>query len=432
MTQTMNGVGLVPPILPAYVTTAGASVVATGVQPRPELVQAIDRGVDECAALTEQALRFPYPRDPKLPFWRSSTINGVTQALRSLVGMYKDDRTLSQADDITRYTAFGPLTSAVERALVRHRLRGDEGGAPVLEIGAGQRLVAAGLKAIHGNAIFLHEVSPAYAQLQGAIDVMMPAAGIDHAWVPKDYFELIYSYYGSMYGDDQIQILDKVVSGLKVGGEALVMWKFGWKHNYWAELIRRQSAYLQQNGLDISIHSDGVSISGGLIEALHAVWVRKRSDQVDVSSLFERVETRDQQKVALAPATMRLSSDGPYFPVGDLSLGDLEIVVDRMVLAACEVMRMEPRVVEESLRIQASNQCGRNRMKSGTALAGEILHRARMGSMWSSTPSRLENHEPLSFAVLDFLHRAHPALCEVTSMMRDEARMITYRANLRH
>lgn len=428
---------LVPPILPAFAAAAPAWAMSSRGNAwdaaTPELKIAVNLACNECEQLTSKALRRPYPKDPELPFWRRSTISGATQLLRRAVGLYKDDRTLAETDLLTRYTAFGSLSTAVERAKARHRERAGEEIPRFLEIGAGQRLVAAGLKALYGAEVGLEELSPQYASLQGAFDLVLPSAKIDDAPIAEDRYELIYSFYGSMYGDDQLKILQKVVAGLKVGGEASLMWKCGWRHNAMAKLVRRRAAFFQQGGLDLSISSLGVSADGGLPEAVHTVWARKRAEAVDVPGLFARARELEKAKsFPEIPSTLRLSSDGPYFRVSDFSLGDLERIVDEMVIAAGFAMGLEPRELESRFRVQLGARLGQNRLASGTALADAILSPVFLQRRAVNDPSPLAYHEPLSHLVLDYLHQASPELRIGSSYTRERGMILYYFASMRH
>ena len=438
MSAACKPTALVPPILSAFATTLPAWAVPSRGNSwdaaTPELKIATNLACNECEQLTSHALRVPYPQDPTLPFWRRSTINGPTQLLRRAVGLYKDDRTLAETDILTRYSAFGSLTAAVERARGRHLERG-EGGVPrLLEIGAGQRLVAAGLKAMHGDRIAMEEISPQYASLKGVFDLELPSAQIDDAVIGEDRYELIYSFYGSVYGDDQLKILQKVVAGLKVGGEASLMWKCGWRHNAMAKLVRRHAAFFQQGGLDLSVSSLGISADGGPPEAVHTIWARKRAESVDVAGLFARAKALDRDAAPPElPSTLRLSSDGPYFHMNDFLLGDLERIVDEMVIAAGFAMGLEPRRLESCFRVRPGDaHLGQGRLASGTALAYVILSRVFLERHWRDDPSPLAYHEPLSYLVLDYLHQADPVLRLGSSYVRERGLIYYYYASMRH
>ncbi len=437
MSTVCKPIALVPPLLPAFATTLPAWAVPCSGDSweaaTPELKIAVGLACNECEQLTSKALRLPYPEDPELPFWRSSTVSGVAQLLRRAVGLYKDDRALAETDVLTRYTAFGSLSAAVERARARHLAREESGAPRFLEIGAGQRLVAAGLKAMYGDRIALEELSPQHASLQGVFDLVLPAAKIDDAPIAEDRYELIYSFYGSMYGEDQLKVLQKVVAGLKVGGEASLMWKYGWRHNAMAKLVRRHAAFFQQEGLDLSISSLGVSADGGLPEAVHSVWARKRVESVDVQGLFARARAfgRNAEQPGV-PATLRLSSDGPYFRMDDFLLGDLERIVDEMVISAGFAMGLEPRRLESSFRDLPAARFGQNRLASGTALADAILSRILLQRHEHHNPSPLAYHEPLSLLVLDYLHQASPELRIGSSYVRERGLIAYYYATMRH
>lgn len=385
------------------------------------LTMASDAASNECEMLTNDVMQAQYPSPPKLPFFHKSTTSGFLQKVRQVLLLWKDKRTLDhpRINAMTRHSALGPLDKAVERAVVRRQK--ENSPAKILAIGAGQRLMEAQLKELFGNRIEIHEVSPSYAELKSAVDVELPISGIDDAELPKDYFDLIYSFYGNIYGRDQIHILQKVIDSLAIGGEAFLMWKITSIKNYRiANLMRRHTAFFQQRGIDVSVESK-VYGEGPSLEIFHTVWVRKRANNVNIKALLE--ETRglvaEDAKELEAKKTVRFSLNGPYFYSRDISQRHLECLVERMIASAAKAMNIGSEDLAAKL-LHRSYLAHEFRSRSHQ-LATEFLQTYYYDDVKSGTPNGLEYSVPLSVLLLNFIHRAIPVLKTKTTLAQYQA-----------
>ncbi len=131
--------------------------VASGVAPvSPYVGASMQAALMECSRFTRYLLQPNFPEPGGSSFKLGSTAHGLTQKLRRMRTGYNDIRTLESARQYLDNTAFGPLPLAVERAIQRHRMRGEGGPVPILAIGAGARYVPWGLKRLYGDEIQLH------------------------------------------------------------------------------------------------------------------------------------------------------------------------------------------------------------------------------------------------------------------------------------
>lgn len=323
----------------------------------------------ENLALREIALltrfdRFKYPREPKIPARSRTTAATHLQKFCHFIDGYCDNRGLRAADRFTRSSGLGPLTLSIGAAIFRGSLRNGHSPAPILEIGAGQRLVAGALKQhLFGAAIKTCEFSPIYAELQEAIDEELPSGFIDDVTLPRDSFELVFSLFGSLYGRDQVRILQNVVNSLRVGAEAFLMWKPKWlwlnrENDRLSALAFRWPSVFQRGGLDLTIvenfHSETVGSLKGT--SIHALWARKRKDTVHVHDLFKETQEMDRQLDADRnkypddyKPTVRLSQHGPYLPSSIFNTGKLEPLVEQIIGAICEELGVEATTLEHVL-----------------------------------------------------------------------------------
>lgn len=246
------------------------------------------------------------------------------QRFKSATIGYNDVRDLDAANIFTFGTPIGMLPLAAQRAVRRNEHRiGGAYPARILEIGAGHRFTAAGLKKLFGDQIQIYEISPVYFRsTPNSVDVEMPEAFIENAFLPENSFEFIYSIFGSFYGKDQISILQKVIDSLLVGGEAFLMWKVGLKTTGLYQLTRRWPTIFQQAGLDITVQ---YRVAGDYIprdEEVFSVSFRKRQLSVDVQKAFKTAEDYDSKypdvtwgryPVGSHP-NIRFVTEGPFFP----------------------------------------------------------------------------------------------------------------------
>lgn len=246
------------------------------------------------------------------------------QRFKSATIGYNDVRDLGAVNIFTFGTPIGMLPLAAQRAVRRNRQRiGDTYPARILEIGAGHRFTAAGLKKLFGDQIQIYESSPVYFRgTPNSVDIEMPEAFIENAFLPENSFEFVYSIFGSFYGKNQILILQKIVDSLLVGGEAFLMWKVNSKTIRWSQLVKRWSAIFQQAGLDITVQ---YRVAGDYIprdEEIFLVSLRKRQLSVDVQRAFKAAEDYNSKYPGVAwsryPAgfhpNIRFVTGGPFFP----------------------------------------------------------------------------------------------------------------------
>lgn len=303
-------------------------------------------------ALQEFQLQTSWLRDFRMPSiptppHRRFTFAHVGQWLRSLIGAYADSRTLDDAIVETMDTSLGPLPWAVTRAIGRHARRGYAGPAPILEIGAGQRLVPAGLKALYGDTIAIAEVAPRFGRIaRPAIDRELAEVDIDRATLPGDSCELVYSFFGSMYGRDQLGILQKILDSLRIGGETFVMWKEGRRHNALSAQVRSRSSVFPRYGFDITTRHCCYFPSGHLhTTQYHTVWARKRASAIDVRGAFDAVAqidaNQDMSDAEHARTMVHLSQDGIYFPGDWLTRDKLHSLTSDLLKAGCNTFDMD-------------------------------------------------------------------------------------------
>lgn len=313
--------------------------------PPPVLQEARDMALAEMRHQTAFVHHQTYP-DIQLPKGRRSSAANFFQKALAGIGWYYDARTLEDAVADTCGTSLGPLPLAVERAVARHRARQLSASANVLEIGSGQRLVAAGLKAISADRVRLWEVSPRFAGRKDVIDVALEERGIDDACLPADTFELVFSLYGSLYGKDQLGILQKVVDSLRVGGETFLMWKVrGHQNQQLAALVRQWPAVFQEGGLDLTVDHRAAYLPGSLTLRQHyAVWGRKWGPSVDVRELFASAgamnRTFPSPPAEYAPM-VRFSHDGPWFPSAWFVVGHVRQLTELLLETACETLGID-------------------------------------------------------------------------------------------
>jgi hypothetical protein len=249
------------------------------------------------------------------------------------------------------HTALGPLPFAIQRAMQRNNARGADSPVLVLEIGAGHRFVAAGLKAHFGDQLHMHEVSPKYGALDGVIDRVFPPAKILDAELPADSYELIYSIYGSYYSGKQLDVLQKVVDAVRVGGEIFLMWKgsfWDFRNELRGDLINSWAAAFSGRGLDLAVEHDnfGTRLEP---EVAHVVWARKLRREVDVRSMFREARTLqkryrgasvDDLPEDLLPR-MRLGYENLYFPAMLFEEHHLNQMIGNMLKVCCDTMGID-------------------------------------------------------------------------------------------
>lgn len=376
----------------------------------PPIVRAGDEGAHETFAmaataaiaeaglLTEVAKSGPYPRVSGEERFGFPTASGFRQFVKFILFSFNDVRTLDEARSFFTYSPLGPLVFGAARAIGRHRLRGLSGPADLLEIGAGQRFVPAGLHAVFGEQVRISESSPVYASTRGGIDVELPAASASSASLPENAFELSYSIFGSIYSSNQLAILRKVVSSLKVGGEAYLMWKSSFTNSHMAALARSYPNLFTAGGLDLSVidmFDLDISIRDKKGENVFIVWARKRAENVDVSGLFAKA-TRTKGPSGDGTRTIRLSLDGPSFSARDWAAPSVvEPVVDGMVASFLDAADL-PASEAYFYRIG-------KRLPAGTG--EEQARRLLVGATMRELPGEsLAMHLPLSSATMAYLH----------------------------
>ncbi len=363
-----------------------------------ELDSAADLAIAEAHELASFDKDFCYPKFPSLTTRVGKTTFGLSQLLRAkLLGCFNDVREMRGADMYLSGSSLGPLNLAVNRALLRNSFRLSQSPPSLLEIGAGHRRVARGLKALHGDAIKTYESSPTYSEEPG-IDVELPAAPIDHAHLPTETFELIYSIFGSYYGKDQLHVLQKVADSLLIGGEALLMWstgKFLWSQNdKLAWLAREHQAFFQKGGLDITAQLTRFGRFRMTQEEMYLVWIRKRANDVNVMALFEGAkELTGSQNIA---PTVRLSLEGPYLPESVFTYETLNSIVRQMVESAIGVYGIEPTILEKKLLGTRAQTVS----KRSTAVALDNVAEYIMNIILFH---RLDTEAPLSVQVIEQL-----------------------------
>lgn len=356
-------------------------------------------------ALQEFQLQASWLRDfraPRIPIppHRRSTFAHLGQWLRTLIGAYSDTRTLEDAIAETMGTSLGPLPWAVTRAIGRHERCGGPGPAPILEIGAGQRLVPAGLKALYGDAIAIAEVAPRFGRIgHPAIDQELAEVDIDRATLPGDSFELVYSFFGSMYGRDQLGILQKVLDSLRIGGETFLIWQVSRKHNALSAQVRSRSSVFQRYGFDCTTQHRCYFPSGHLHTTQHhTVWARKRAATIDVRGAFEAAAKSDANRM------VHLSQDGVYFPSDWLTRDILHTLTADLLTMGCDIIDVPKEDVYYRLTGRRSDWAQADLTQ---LVAGRSLEHLLAG-------------EPLSLLVLPHLEQAMSLRARNTTLPAEE------------
>lgn len=357
---------------------------------------------------------FQYPREPNIPAWHRTTAATPLQKICRFIDGYCDDRGLKEADGFTHSSGLGPLTLSIGAAVFRNSIRNGHSPAPVLEIGAGQRLAARALKQhLFGDVIRTCEISPVYAELSGAIDEELPAGFIDDVTLPGDSFDLVFSLFGSLYGRDQVGILQNVIDSLRVGAETFLMWKPKWlwlnrENERLSALAMRWPSVFQRGGVDLTIvknfHAETIGSLKGI--SIHALWARKRKDVVQVHDLFREVEELDRQSNADRnkrpdgyEPMVRLSQHGSYFPSSTFNAKRLKSLVQQIIGAVCEELGVEATRLEHVLTGTDLSTC----KDSGEEIARHNIANYAIAEM---SKSRLHAGVPLTTLVYNEIRTA--------------------------
>lgn len=203
-----------PALLPPLICAPKAFVIS-GASPQFSIESNL--AVNEAVSILKFNKEFQYPQIA-IPISHHSTASSRWQGVRKSLGLFYDNRSIQNAETYCAASPLGSLPLAVARAVGRANLEGGlNNPASILEIGAGQRRVSAGIKAVFGDIVINSEIAPAYS-MQPGIDRELPASGIDDAELGVGNFDLIFSIFGNLYGKDQLRILGKVIDGLKSGG----------------------------------------------------------------------------------------------------------------------------------------------------------------------------------------------------------------------
>ena len=358
----------------------------------------------ELGELIEFRRKFRYPAAPDLPLFRRGTSSGALQFFRRLLA-YNDIRGLSDSDEYVRTTGLGSLKFAVDRAIARHTMRERTGSAPVLTIGAGQRLTELGLKTLYDDQVTMHEVSPRFARTQGAVDVEVAEDKIEDVVLPPASFEFAYSIMGSYYAKDQIDVLQRVVDGLRVGGELFLMWPWSRQNRHHAGLVDRWSGFFHHKGLDIGAKTfteDGFNPFKN--PRMILVWARKGSADVDVGAAFQVAAELD--KVGLVggqvqyPPVFRLAMGGSYFGAHMVTQQNLVPVVESMVDIVCKAYETDPGTLLYKMSGRRMNgiACEEARHELAQLLIGE--QRFKLKDNFPLTTTILSSLSP-ALAILD-------------------------------
>lgn len=333
-----------PHSFPAPPTWVLPPFVQLGASPEA-LERAVSIAVEESRLLTEVALSPTYPTPSGTDDVGFPTFASPLQLFKWLMFHFNDTRTLNDVSGYFNYSPLGPLAFGVARAVERHRLRGlPPGPVDILEIGAGQRFVASGLHLIFGDQLRIHESAPVYASRRGGIDVELPPGSIDVAELPRDAFELSYSLFGNLYGDDQVAVLQKVTDSLRIGGEAFLMWKSTSTNRALATLVREHPEIFSAGGLDLAVidmFDLDIAIKDKKNEHIFVVWARKRGTGIDIRDLFRQARSSLGKSGELGH-TVRLSLDGPSIVIPAGSAFAFEPIVERMIQAFLDTSRIAP------------------------------------------------------------------------------------------
>ncbi len=350
---------------------------------------------------------FRYPTAPKAPFlnWRTSSWRAILFGIFTYGSGLRDDRRLDGIDELTRHTEMGPLTLAVDRAIQRNLKRGVTEPAQILEIGAGQRFVPWGIKRIFGDKVRIHELSLVYGGLENGVDETFPAGGIDSANLPPETFEFVYSNFGSYHGKDQLAILQMVVSSLKEGGEAYLMWPHNSKTDKMADLIRKHPLIFQEAGLDIAVSTRSEShFDDG---TFYFVSLQKRERGVDdIKKIFERAGA-----LPSAAGNLRVSLNGPYILRKDANEDFQNRMISIMAAALCRLFGINIQTMEYKLTEKRSD--------SADSSMEMVIRRVRL---YLQKKMKLGGREPLSIMVARFIGQIIPTLnsgATVEDMIRE-------------
>jgi hypothetical protein len=405
--------------------------VAAGVTPTSPYVGAsIRSALVECARFTDYFLTQSFPI-PDASLKLGSTAYGFTQKLRRLRTGYNDVRTLSSVRQYLDNTAFGPLPLAVERAIQRHKMRGNEDPVPILGIGEGNRYIPWGLKQLYGDAISLHELSPVYASLEGAVDVEMEPATIEEATLADSGFELIYSMFGTFYAGDQVTVLQKIVDAMKVGAETCVMWKpfkftdspvESFHNQRRASLINRFPDLFMEGGLHL--HTEQFRWSGISGGSAHVVWGRKVGETVDVANLFDQARALSTKESSGSEAfdrsrVVRLSQGGALFPEGLFDREHILLAAYLMVAQFRKTIGIDSETLFFKMTDREAETSDPDKELASRLFGGDIAARFYRGV-------------PLSILMMDRLSRTLDVLHSDESYPAMEIRMLSERMGVGH
>ncbi len=350
--------------------------------------------IDEAVSILKFNKEFQYPQIA-IPKSYHSTTSSRWQGIRKSLGLFYDKRSIQNAETYCTASPLGSLPLAVARAVGRANLEGGlNNPASVLEIGAGQRRVSAGIKAVFGEMVINSEIAPAYS-MQSGIDRELPASGIDDAELGIGNFDLIFSIFGNLYGKDQLKILGKVVNGLKSGGEFFLMWKPTIGNLLLHRQIRRNREMLFRYGLALS--SDIlISSAMALPEILIIIWGQK----FHAGEFTEETALKDHQG---ANPAMRLSSQGNYLTVEDIEKATLENIAAKMLMAGCGYIGISP----AELRNKVFAATDKSDEDALAEMARTIVF-DRYGFKDTNSNGEWKNYLPLSFCAADFMSKALP------------------------
>ncbi|MBI2344411.1 MAG: hypothetical protein HYV02_08785 [Deltaproteobacteria bacterium] len=247
-------------------------------RPPTALQQATGHAVAETAAYAHWRRDYRAPV-VTVPRQTRSSAATLSQWFWKGLDRYHERRTLDDAIHLTMGAPCGPLPLAVERALTRME---PGKAAPVLEIGAGQRLVAAGLKALFGDRIFLAEVSPKFTGIPNVIDLELAQTPIENCRLPANTFQFIYSLFGSYYARDQIALLGNVLQSVMVGGEAFLITRNNRRFRRLSEAVTQHHADASRFGIAMACqewwHDDGSRFG----VRYGSVWLKKLAEDADL------------------------------------------------------------------------------------------------------------------------------------------------------
>lgn len=391
-----------------------------------QFMQEQDIALSEFSRLIDFKRNFEYPSTPELPFFRRGTASGPLQLLRRFIA-FNDTRSLLESDTYTRSTGLNSLALATERAIARHQARGVEGGAPVLTIGAGQRVTEQGLKVLYGDAISIHEVSPRFSRTKDAVDVEVSESRIEEAALPASSFELAYSIMGSYYAKDQVDVLQRVVDSLRVGGELFLMWPLGSRNKYNAILVDQWSGVFHEKGLSI-----GASL---LVEEsfnpfgepkIIGIWATKVGADVDVRDAFDEAgklsREGNRKGDAASQAVFRLTANGSYFGAQMMTNKHLAPLVESMIDMICVSYSTDSKTLLHKMTGIDVDE-----------MSSEVARLKLAESLVKNNRSALKGNYPLTQKILRELSRAL-AILDTDEIVRDaeaEAKFVREQARMR-